>query len=154
MKKQIIKSFALFSLLLVAGFAQAVSAQTPASVVVDVPFDFVAGGERLPAGVYQVSRLSANSEKALVIRSLDGRRQAALITHAAAGGDKKAPAQLTFRQYGDIYFLAEVRSGVAGGARGVATTRAEKDLRRELRPRASADSGEECETVVVSGSVR
>lgn len=149
MKKQIFETLALLSLLLVAGFAQAVSAQAPAGVVVSVPFEFVAGGERLPAGRYEIRRLSANSGKALMIRSLDGRKQTTVLTQAADSDSKAGQARLAFRRYGDLYFLAEVRTGETAGAREVPVTRAEKELRREMRERANIGEDEDCQTVVV-----
>jgi hypothetical protein len=38
---------------------------------VNVPFDFVAGGETLPAGTYSVSRVSTEAQPDLAIRSDD-----------------------------------------------------------------------------------
>ncbi|HZI20383.1 MAG TPA: hypothetical protein VEY09_17510 [Pyrinomonadaceae bacterium] len=157
MKKQIIRTFVLFSLLLVAGATQAVSAQVPARLVFSVPFEFVAGGERLPAGDYEITRLSVNSDKALLIRSLDAGKQLAVVTHAGEAGKTPDRAQLTFRQYGDQFFLAEIRTAGASGARAFPVSRAEKRLRIELSSAVGGDragEGEDCQTVVVVGALR
>jgi hypothetical protein len=152
MKKQIFKMFALFGLLLVAGFFQAASAQTASRVVVNVPFSFVAGGESLPAGSYEISRLSVNSEKALLIRSLDGNKRAAVLTEASQAGSVFGVSQIAFRQYGDRYFLAEIRRAGTTGARGQHFTRAEKELRRERRRRVAqgVGAGEERRPIVIT----
>jgi hypothetical protein len=46
-------------------------AQEVDKVVVNVPFEFVAGGQTLPAGTYRVSRASDQTFRALVIQSYD-----------------------------------------------------------------------------------
>jgi hypothetical protein len=156
MKKQIFKTFALFSLLLGAGFWQVVSAQASSRVVVNVPFSFVVSGESLPAGSYEISRLSAYSEKALLIRSLGGDRRVAVLTETGQTGLKIKKSQISFRQYGDLFFLAEVRTAGTNAARDVLPSRAEKELQRKKRPRVAQTqgAGEEHRTVVITGSVR
>ena len=49
------------------GLGESSRAQDIRKVVVNVPFEFVAGGQTLPAGKYTVSRTSENGQ-ALVIR--------------------------------------------------------------------------------------
>lgn len=134
MKKQIIVAFALFSLLSTAGAFQAVSAQVSGRVVVNVPFEFVAGDERLPAGRYTVSRVTRDSEKAILIRGLDGRaRAAAVLTHSINTAAAPDVAKLAFTQYGDRYFLAEVWTPDGAGGRAVPRSKSEKAPRRGLR---------------------
>jgi hypothetical protein len=156
MKKQIIKSLALFSLLLVAGLFQTVSAQASVRLVVNVPFEFAVGGERLPAGRYEIGRLSANSDKVLLIRSLEGGRQLAVVTHAADTVQTAEQAQLAFRQYGDRYFLSEIRTASARAARALPISQAEKSLHVELGEagKGEAVESEDCRTIIVAGILR
>jgi hypothetical protein len=158
MKKQIIRTFALFSLLLTLGAFQAVSAQTQ-RLVVNIPFEFTAGDERLPAGDYAITRVSNNSEKAILIRSLDGRRKAAVMTHSINTAAETDVARLAFTKYGEEYFLAEVWTPGAAAGRAVPRSKSEKSLRRGLRQRIAAgvEQGREAaegKTVYVNGSAR
>jgi hypothetical protein len=67
------KSFlaVVLTLTCLLGFGISSRAQDLDKVVVNVPFEFVAGGQTLPAGGYSVSRVSDQTCPALVIRSYD-----------------------------------------------------------------------------------
>lgn len=158
MKKQIIRTFALFSLLLTLGAFQTVSAQT-SGLVVNIPFEFAAGDARLPAGGYTVTRVSKDSEKTLLIRSLDGRVKAAVMTHSINTAAEIGVAKLAFTRYGEDYFLAEIWTPGAASGRAVSKSKSEKALRRGLRQRIAAGAGQgqeeaEGKTVYVNGSAR
>ena len=51
------------------GLGMSARAQDVDKVTVNVPFEFVAGGQTLPAGTYTVSRVSDQTSSPLVIRS-------------------------------------------------------------------------------------
>ncbi|MCA1635920.1 MAG: hypothetical protein LC802_20070 [Acidobacteria bacterium] len=123
------RTFVIFGLLLTLAASQTLAAQSRGRLVVQIPFDFVAGQERLPAGLYTISRISRDTGKALLIRSADGRASVTVLTNSAEA-DGKEP-QVSFKRYGDQYFLALISSG-GEAARVVPTSRLEKQLKRDL----------------------
>ena len=146
MKKQITRAFAIIIAAVILGAAPLVSAQTAERLVINVPFDFVAGGEQFPAGRYVVRRVTPDNERALFIQSEDGRVTATLLTNSSgAPGDA---AKLLFRQYGDRYFLAGVRLAGAAGGREVPESKQERDARRERAAKAGGER--EPKTVAVN----
>jgi hypothetical protein len=147
MKKQISRT--LLGLAAALALAVAANAQAVNRVNVRVPFDFVAGGKRLPAGLYNVSRVRSDSETALLIRSEDGRTSAVILT--SKGDDNPRTAALVFRQHADRYFLAEVSVPGTASVRELPKTGAERRLEREL---AEQNRSDESKTVTVVGSVQ
>jgi hypothetical protein len=116
---------------------------------IHVPFDFVAGGKQLHAGDYTVGRARTDGESALIIRSLDGRDAAIVITNA--GGSPAARAAMSFRQYGERYFLSEVSIPGTASVRELPKAGAEKKAERELVEEAKAAGPK---SVTVFGSVQ
>jgi hypothetical protein len=55
----------------VLGLCGSAHAHDASRIVVNVPFDFVAGAETFPAGMYSVSRVSTEAQPDLLIRSDD-----------------------------------------------------------------------------------
>ena len=156
MKKQIARTFATaLGLLFVIAAGSVAHAQGARRAVVEVPFEFLAGQERLPAGRYTVRPASQDGGKLMHIRSEDGRINAVVLTNAAGvAAPKAAGSSLVFRRYGDRYFLAQVFIKGAADGRELAPAGAEKNLRRELRRRAQAGRPAEEPTVTIVGSVQ
>jgi hypothetical protein len=105
--------------------AAPVSAQT-LSLRVSIPFDFVVGGNTLPAGDYLVSQV--NAERFLTVRNVSSDAMPTVITpsmpgHAAVPGE----AALTFHRYGGDYFLAEIWDGYTGQGRSIWMSRTERE---------------------------
>jgi hypothetical protein len=152
MKKQIARTFAaaLGLLMLLAAFTVA-HAQTARRAVVEVPFDFYAGQRQMPAGRYTVRPVSQDGAKLLLIQSEDGRTAATVATNTDSGKAPADGASLTFRQYGDRYFLARVFITSAAPGRELPTSKAEKKLRDEQR--AQKTSEPDARTVTVVGRV-
>ena len=146
MKKQI--SRALLGLAAALALAVAANAQVLHTVLIRVPFDFVAGEKQMPAGRYTVRRIRSDAESALLIRSEDGRATAVVLTNTGAANPRAAA--LVFRQHGDHYFLAEVSVPGTASVRELPKTRAERRLEREL----AEQKGDESKTVTVVGSVQ
>jgi hypothetical protein len=146
MKKQISRTLLglVAALMLTAGS----NAQVLRAVVIRVPFDFVAGEKRLPAGRYTVQRISSDAETALLIRSEDGRSSAVILTNT--GEPQPRTAELVFRRRGERYFLAEVSMPGAASVRELRKSAAERRLEREL----AEQKGGESKTVTVVGSVQ
>ena len=89
------------------GLSRGARAQDASRIVVNVPFDFVAGGETLPAGMYSVSRVSTEAQPDLVIRSDD---KSALLLPIVFDGVPGEQAKLGFEHVGDRYFLSTVET--------------------------------------------
>ncbi|MBV9923496.1 MAG: hypothetical protein JOZ96_00540 [Acidobacteria bacterium] len=146
MKKQL--SRALLGLAAALMLTASAGAQVLRGVVVRVPFDFVVGERRMPAGLYTVRRVRSDAETTLVIRGEGGRTAAVVLTNT--GAPQPLGAGLVFRQHGDSYFLAEVSMPGAASVRELPKSNAERRLERELAGRNGGDS----KTVTVVGSVQ
>jgi hypothetical protein len=86
-------------------------AQEEDTVVAKVPFDFVVGGQVLPAGSYRVSRVDTTGSRELEISSYEKRASAFLI--ATFFDDfQTGHAQLNFEHVGDKYFLSAVETPI------------------------------------------
>ena len=97
----------LLTLTCVFGLGLSAHAQDTSRVIVKVPFDFVAGGETLPAGTYTVSRTSSNSQPGLVIRNDEN---STFLLPIVFDGDPADQAKLGFVHVGDKYFLSKIET--------------------------------------------
>ena len=107
MKKQY--STVLFTLICVLGLGLGARAQEEDTVVAKVPYDFVAGGQVLPAGTYRVSRIDSAGLRELVIRSSETGAGVFVIPTVFA----YAPAEhahLSLRPVGNKYFLTAIQT--------------------------------------------
>jgi hypothetical protein len=147
MKKQITMTLlGFFSVLVLAAGAQA---QTARGMEVQIPFDFVAGREQMPAGKYTVRRVRVDSESALLIRGEGGDTAAVVMT--GRGDENPVQAALTFRQHGERYFLALVSIPGAASVRELAKSGAERAAEREAAARYEPGDSK---TVTVAGRIR
>lgn len=146
MKKQI--SRALLGLAATLMLAVAANAQVLRTTVLSVPFDFVAGEKQMPAGRYTVRRIKSDTESALLIRSVDGRSTAIVLTNTGEANPRRA--SFGFRQRGDRYFLAAVSMPGTASVRVLPKTAAERRIERELAEQKAGES----KTVTVVGSVQ
>ena len=147
MKKQI--SRALLGLAAALALAVAANAQVMHTILIRVPFNFVAGEKQMPAGRYSVRRIRSDAENTLLIRSEDGRATAIVLTNSGDAGPRSGA--LVFRQHGDRYFLAEVSMPGTASVRELPKTGAERRTEREL---AEQNKSDESKTVTVVGSVQ
>ena len=91
------------------GLGVAANAETRAEVVVTLPFQFVVGGQTLPAGEYTVSRLSDQVYGPLMFTSYDTRTSVFVNPNEV----ESVPAnkiQVTFQQVGEHYLLSSIQS--------------------------------------------
>ena len=89
------------------GLGISARAQDASGVVVNVPFEFVAGGKTLPAGTYSVGRLSPGIHPSLIIDSKDN-GAFALVLPIVPDGDSAGRTELSFERAGGKYFLSKV----------------------------------------------
>ncbi|HVF51012.1 MAG TPA: hypothetical protein VNA19_13040 [Pyrinomonadaceae bacterium] len=134
MKKQALRVVVMFALLFSLATVGANAQTAQQRIVVNIPFEFVVGQKTLPAGEYDIKRIARNSEKALLVRSTDGRKSEMIITHTAEAGTAREaqPTQVSFHRYGDKYFLFQIWTQGASVGRELPASQQERDLRREL----------------------
>ncbi len=113
------------TLLVCCGMALTAHAQEEGKVVVTVPFEFMAGGQTLPAGTYTIGKISSDIRSPLVISS---RNHSSLVLPAAfddAAGNK---VQLSFERVGETHLLSAVatEAGTYTIATGPAAARLSK----------------------------
>ena len=123
-----------------------VQAQDPGSAIrVSIPFDFTVEGRTLPAGNYEVRRIS-DEPTGLLIQNVRRRRDEAMF-QTEPRDERRIPnhSLLVFHRYGDSYFLSEVMTAGQETAEDLRPTRAERTLRSEM-----AKNNVEPETVTVA----
>jgi hypothetical protein len=120
---------AVLTLTSLLGLGISARAQELNKVAVKVPFQFVAGGQTLPAGTYSVSRVSSGDPQSLVIRSNDNNVNNVFLipsffdgSPASVNGGSGDRVELGFKHVGDKYFLSEVET--LGGVYAFRTPRA------------------------------
>ena len=124
-------------------------AQSARRTVVLVPFDFVAGGEVLPAGTYRVEPVRRDSYTAWEIQSTTGRAGAVVMTSSLGGRAAGAESRLVFQKYGETYVLAQLRLSADGPGREVRQSRRARSTVESL-----AGTGRRPETVDVAARAR
>jgi hypothetical protein len=129
--------------IIVLAFATAVASNAQSGgrkLSADVPFDFVVGDKTLAAGQYSVRQISTNSDSVLAIRSRDGNHKAARLTNAVSSGAPSKRASLTFRRYGNTYYLAQVWVPGSTEGREMLKSKAERSMERELAKSSPTDN--------------
>jgi hypothetical protein len=144
MKKQI-SSAVVTGCLLAMIIAAPVHAQMPGTTMhVAIPFDFIVTGKTLPAGNYEIKRISDSPEALLIRNVYDKHDHVMFETESVEAKTIPNDSEVIFHRYGDSYFLSEVFvAGVETGQESF-PSRAERQLRREL-----ASNSAEPETVAL-----
>ena len=109
------RTFVMTSLLLLSLMAAAQVVQAQEALVVNIPFEFVAGKLTLPAGEYRVEKLEKNSVVVLTHCTQPG-ASAVVMTIAAQANEPQSDSKLVFNRYGNLYFLSQY--WIAGSSRG------------------------------------
>jgi len=112
MRKQILSITTAFLLTLIA-VAQCGAQQN--AMTVNIPFAFEVGNKLLPAGEYQVRRVSSGDETVQLIRQSDGEASTIVLTMAVERTGKAPSPSLVFNRYGNDYFLREIWTGNTQG---------------------------------------
>ena len=90
-------------------------AQAQEHLVVNIPFDFVAGNTTLPAGEYSV-QVSGPERALILIDRKDPAPSVIIDSNADVANEIQSQSRLVFNRYGDRYFLSQVWA--AGNSRG------------------------------------
>jgi hypothetical protein len=120
------KRIAAIAFLAIANFAMAgTSFAQSKGVRADVPFEFTAGNQLLPAGSYTIE---TESEGLIAIKNHDKPIEVLTLVHRDGA---KAPngGRLMFHKYGNQYFLSEVLCGWADMNVTVPRSNTEKTVR-------------------------
>ena len=121
------RSFLMTSLLVLSlmAAAQVVQAQEP--VVVNIPFEFVAGKLTLPPGEYRVEKLEKGSV-AVLIHRVHSSVSFAVMTLPAQANKPQPEGKLVFNRYGNRYFLSQYWSAGSSSGRLLPKPTREKEL--------------------------
>jgi hypothetical protein len=98
---------AVLTLTCLFGSSLTARAQDSRGIVVNVPFEFVAGTTLLPAGRYSVERISHSSDLALVIHGYDN---SVLLLPIVFDEVSQGQANVSFEQVGNMHFLKKVET--------------------------------------------
>jgi hypothetical protein len=103
------------------------SARADQEVVASVPFDFIAGGVRLPAGKYIVAQQGLTS--LVSIESTDRRHFAFVLMNPMSLDRPASEPKLVFERVGPEHFLSQI---VGDGGDGLEIVLKPADMEREL----------------------
>jgi hypothetical protein len=82
-------------------------AQDTEGAIATIPFEFVAGGQILPAGTYTVSRTAHDAHSGVTIRSYDN---VVFMLPVVVDGAFTQQPRLSFGHVGGEYFLSKVET--------------------------------------------
>jgi hypothetical protein len=99
---------ALLTITCLLGLGAAARAQDVDGVVVNVPFDFVAGGATLPAGQYRINRVNPGVNRELLIHSYSN--GGAFVLPVAFDEVLTDQPTLSFEHIGNRYFLSKIKT--------------------------------------------
>ena len=100
-------------------------AQTDEQLKTTIPFDFMAGKTKLPAGEYTVTSTFGSS--VVQIRDAEQRVQATVLASAKNVPANPSKSYLTFRVHGTRHYLASTWDGASGAGRELMKTAAERE---------------------------
>ena len=133
MKKQLVNVLTKFGFLSVIALVTAVGSAQGQSLAyklrANIPFDFVVGDKKLPAGEYSIGRARQDSDDSiLLISSADGRGNAIRLSIPVGSRVLKNEGTLVFHRYGDQYFLSQVWPASASTGRELTRSLSEREL--------------------------
>ena len=115
--------------LLIAGTA---FAQLPGTAIrASIPFDFTVRGRSLPAGEYEITRIS-DEASGLLIRNVDRKHEAVFETEPVYNRKLARNDELVFHRYGESYFLSEILTASEDRGEELTPSHAERKLQREV----------------------
>jgi hypothetical protein len=129
MKKRAFVTATLFVLSIIVA-AQVAQAEQP--MLVNIPFEFVAGTVTLPAGEYRIQKLDRNSG-VLLINRMDPNASVMVVTFAAQAKELQSESKLVFNRYDNRYFLSQVWTAGSIRGRQLSKTPQEKELAQVAR---------------------
>jgi len=101
------------------------------SVTFNIPFDFSANDQKVPAGTYRISLLAPRYLSFVSTQST--KKQYLMLVQPTWEQNSEDGGRLTFRRYGDSNFLYQVWMPGQGEGRQFIRSRAEQDTLRGLK---------------------
>ena len=145
MRKKVFSAALTCGLLAVVAVATAYAQEPGTEVRARIPFDFSVRGKILPAGDYEIRRITDGPE-GLIISSVNLNHDRVLFeTEPVEARTISSKAEIVFRRYGDSYFLSEVFAGGAQTGRELFPSRQERVMKSEM-----ASNKTESETVALA----
>ena len=130
--KKLFSVMAIGSLLALSLAATARAQEPGVPVRASIPFDFIVRGKTLPAGNYEIERVTEDPS-GLLLRNVNNRHEHIVFeTEPVEGRRISRHNVLVFNHYGADYFLSEVVTAGEQTGRELAPSRAERMLRREM----------------------
>jgi hypothetical protein len=133
--KNVVAKFGLPAVMMIIAASVSANAQTlQYRLTANIPFDFSAAGEKLPAGKYLIKRAQQSDGDLVVqISSADGHSSVTRLTIPLSAKQPVKNGILVFNRYGNEYFLSEIwpAGGVTG--RELHKSRAERELARKAQ---------------------
>ena len=154
MKKEIARG--LIKLGLLAAIVTVMAGQTTNAQTLDnglratIPFDFMVGTRKLPAGRYSFRRAPTSNDSVLQINSLEGKATTFRTTLPVTTVKAKDNGTVVFHRYGNQYFLFQVWSAGALIGRSLLPSRNERDLQRKQDDSTFMSTNRNAESEVVS----
>ena len=90
-----------------AGLGIPARARARDQVAVTIPFEFVVGGETLPAGRYKLNRVTDSDPRTLILHSFEN-HTSVLIVPSQAENDPTDKLYVSFERVGGQYFLSRI----------------------------------------------
>jgi hypothetical protein len=134
-KKQALRAVTMLVSIIALAFATAVASNAQArarKIKADIPFDFVVGDKTLAAGEYLLGQITSGSDVGILVRGSDSSQKAIRLTKAISARAPQKKNVLTFRRYGNTYYLAQVWLSGSVSGREVLKSKAERSTEREL----------------------
>jgi hypothetical protein len=126
------RTFVMTSLLLLSLMVAAQVVHAQETLVVNIPFEFVAGQTTLPAGEYCVEKLGRGSAVVLIHRA-DRGASAMVMSIATQAKAPQSDSKLVFNRYGNRYFLSQYWSAGSSSGRLLPKSAREKEISRIAR---------------------
>jgi len=128
MKNRVLATFSCLTLLTAAS----AFGQSGAAMGVDIPFEFHAGANILPAGHYEVTPEAARN--VLMIRCLECKAAALIQVNSVEAGKAPETGSLVFNSYNGARFLAQVWTPGWVAGRELPKSKPERELARNGSP--------------------
>ena len=131
---------------LIAGTVVTVYAQLPGTAVrASIPFEFIVNGRKLPAGDYEIKRLT-DEPTSMIVRGVNNTHDFAIfMTEPDMSRRIPNKSELVFDRYGDTYFLSKMWDAGEQTGRLLPTSRQERRMEHDL-----ASNNRTPETVAVA----
>jgi hypothetical protein len=145
MRKKVFSAALTCGLVAVVAAATAYAQLPGTALRATIPFDFSVRGKVLPAGEYEIRRITDDPD-GLIISSLNDNHERAIFESIPVKARTIAGrAEVVFNRYGDSYFLSEIFVGGEQTGRELLPSRQEKTLKLEM-----ASNKTESETVALA----